>query len=59
MKKLRRLGFEARLNRQARLHAQGDVQARGAERARGDIDISLLKEILRQAGISDEDYMKA
>lgn len=60
LRKLRRLGFEGPVSTGS--HAfmrRGKFKLKVPNEHAGDIDISLLREILRQAGISDEDYMNA
>jgi len=60
IRKFRALGWEGPI--QARTHQfmkQGNRKVRIPNPHGEDIDISLLAEILRQAGITDEEWIKA
>ncbi len=59
IKKFRKLGFEGpRPGKKHPFMQRGKLKVRITNPHEGDIDISLLREILSQAKISEEDWMR-
>jgi hypothetical protein len=60
IRKFRSLGFEGpRRGKKHPFMQRGKLKVRITNPHEGDIDISLLGEILDQAGISDEEWLNA
>jgi hypothetical protein len=60
IRKFRNLGFEGpRSGKRHPFMQRGKLKVRITNQHEGDIDVSLLSEVLKQAGISEEDWLNA